>query len=202
MAAKLNQLEQRLASLQVGKRKPKPKAKKPKAGASSVNMNAGEVTISKLELCGTVKVEANKSSNAGSCSLYPPDLPFLSSLSKSFERIKWHSCALMYKPAASMTQAGLFSMGVDWNWSTAQTTRKKIAAYQPTCTTSVWKEVTMSLPPQRLQSRLWYSTEAASGPDSGPGVIAWAADSAGGSAGVTLGEIWVQYRVTLSGTRA
>lgn len=206
LAMKVNQLEQKLASLSTGTQ-PKPKRKrKPKKAVAgvgrSINMNAGEVTISKLELCGTVKIDAKATASNGTCSLYPPDLPFLNTLAKSFERIKWLSCTVMYKSASSMTQAGLFSMGVDWNWTGPETTRKKIAGYSPTTTTAVWKETTMVLPPSRLQSRLWYSTSEAASADAGPGQIAWAADSAGGTSGVTLGEVWVQYRVTLSGTRA
>lgn len=160
----------------------------------------GEIVITKLELCETIKVDASKPSAAGKCSLQVADFPFLKTLSASFERIKWHHCRVMYKPAASMVTPGLLTMGVDWSWSNVADVRKKIAAYTPTATTPVWKEVSMTLPSQRLQSRIWYSTRESDTIDSGPGIIAFAVESPGGASGVTIGELWIEYTVTLSGT--
>lgn len=110
-----------------------------------------------------------------------------------------------YRASASMMTAGLFSMGVDWNWSDVATTRKKIATYSPNTTSSVYRNCAITLPPSRLQSRMWYSVQIEDKSDSfdkGPGQVCWAVDAPGGTAGLTVGEIWVEYRVILSGTTA
>lgn len=182
-----------------GRRRRRP-SNQPSAAPRIGQVTPGEVVITKLELCTTIKVEASKPSASGKCSLQVADFPFLKVLSASFERIRWHSCKVMYKPAASMVTAGLVTMGVDWSWSNLATDRKKIAAYTPTATAAVWKEFTMILPPNRLQSRIWYNTRESDTIDSGPGQICFAVDAPGGSSGLTAGELWIEYRVTLSGT--
>lgn len=166
---------------------------------------SGEVTIGKLELCASIKVEKNKSAANGSCQLLASTPPFLKTLSKSFERIRWNLCKVHYKPAVAMTQGGLITVGMDWNWSDAKTTRSDLSSYQPTATSVVWKEFSMVLPPARLQSRLWYSTGATAldKVDAGPGIVVWAVDTAAdASSDLVVGELWLEYRVVLSGTTA
>lgn len=147
-------------------------------------------------------VAANAKEAHGTFGLQVKDLAFLKKIGACFERIQWQMIRVMYKPAASMTQAGLVTIGMDWNWSNAQVTRKTISCYSPTMTGAVWKENSFVCPTKMLQSRLWYSTVDADDNDSGPGMIAWAIDAAGGNAGFTAGEIWAEYRVVLSGTVA
>lgn len=200
--SRMQALEQRLAALTVQPRARKNRPRRRRRQAQpAIRMDAGEVMISKMELLGTMTVAASKPGSSGSASLQSDDLPFLKALSKSFERIRWLSAKVYYRPAASMTTPGLVSYGVDWNWATPATTRAQISSYSPNSSNAVWKESSIVLPPARLQSRLWYSTQTKDTVDSGPGVIAWAVDSAGGTAGLTVGELWVEYRVQLSGTR-
>lgn len=158
--------------------------------------------ISKSDLLGSVAVAAKGSSANGGFNIRADAITFLKTLSASFERIQFVSVVIEYKPAAAMTQAGLVTFGVDWNWSAAKTTRTAIAAYEPNATCAVWKPAKMKLPSSRLQSRLWYSTATtAAGLDAGPCIIAWAADAGNsGSAELVLGECWIHYKVRLAGT--
>lgn len=165
-------------------------------------LSAGDSVLEKSELLGTVAVPAGKSKANDKLSLQCPDLPFLSKLSACYERVKWLSAAVTYRPGCSMTQAGLITMGMDWNWSATATERKNIACYSPNVSSAVWKESSFTLPSSRLQSRLYYSTEAKDSADAGPGILVWAVDSVGGNSGVTCGEIWIRYKVLLSGTKA
>lgn len=166
----------------------------------SMALQAGDIHLRKMELCGNISVPASSNNAHGSCSLSAQVPPFLKTISKSFERIKWLSVTITYRSAVSMTQAGLVTVGVDWNWETPKSTRQDVSAYSPTQTCPVFKELTMVLPPSRLQSRLWYSTKETSGVDAGPGQIIWAVDATTGP--LTLGELWITYDVVLSGTTA
>lgn len=210
LAARLSAIEKQLSKLatpsgsgsQKGAKPKQGKGKQKKSKISGFISKSGEVEISKTELLGSIKVDANKTSASGSYKLQVSDIPYLKKLGACFERIQWFSLRVMYKPATSMTQAGLVSMGMDWNWSNAQNTRKTIACYTPTATNAVWKENSFTCPRKMLQSRAWYSTQEDDTVDAGPGLIAWAVDAAGGTAGLTVGEIWIVYKVVLAGTVA
>lgn len=216
LAQRLQRLEGVLSQLTVSaraapgpsaqpKRKRARRRKRGVAGPVMQTMSPTDVVLSKLELCDTLKVAASQTTATGQCDLKPSSLPFLSNISKCFERIKWLRVRAMYKPAASMTQAGLVSVGVDWNWSGTATTRKQVACYTPNNSGPVWKEFVVQLPANRLQSRLWYniSSDPKFGPaEQGPAQVVWAIDASGGSSGLTAGELWVEYTVVLSGTTA
>lgn len=207
MAARMAALERQLARMNVQKPKPgpsKPKGKK-KTGKSAISgsiSRSGEVEILKTELLGTIKVDPSKSTASGNFKLQVAAIPYLKKLGSCFERVKWQSLRVMYKPATSMTQAGLVSIGMDWNWSNAQVAREKIACYSPTMTNAVWKENSFTAPQKMLQSRTWYSTVEDDSVDAGPGIIAWAIDASAGATGLTAGEVWITYKVVLAGTVA
>lgn len=164
------------------------------------SVNPTDVMLGKLELCEVIKVEATKTTASGKCSLQVGDFAYLKNIGKCFERIRWLSVRVIYKPAVAMTTAGMVSFGVDWNWSGQATTRKTISSYTPTVGTTVWKEAQLVLPASRLQSRLWYSIATPDTVESGPGQVCWAVDASGGQSGLTVGELWIEYRVLFSGT--
>lgn len=196
------QAVQKLTAAGASKKKRKNKRKKPAQKVSVGAQSDAGVTITKSDLLGTVSVPAQQARQNGSYPIRCSGITFLKTLSASFERVKFLSVRIEYKPAAAMTQAGLVSMGMDWNWTDAKKTRADIAAYQPTATSAVWKSMQFTLPANRLQTRQWYSTDAGvAGLDAGPGTIAWAVESGNsGSTQLTLGEVWIHYSVMLSGT--
>lgn len=157
--------------------------------------------LSKQELCGSLVVPKGAKTASGTCSIKPSALAFLKTLANSFERIKWLAVQVVYKPAVGTVRDGVVTIGADWNWSDPKTTRQDIAAYTPTQSGSVFKEFRITLPQDRLQSRLWYST-AGTGMDSGPAQICWAVDAYSKDADLTVGELWVNYTVHLDGTTA
>lgn len=172
------------------------------SGLALQTVGAGEVRISKIELCTTLQVAPRATETHGSFSLEATAPPFLKKLSASFERVKWLRCRVFYKTAASMMTPGLISIGCDWSWNNLAVTRKLIASYSPTVTSAVWKDCGFVIPPARLQSRLWYSVQADNSVDAGPCKLVFAADCNGGESGVTIGELWIDYEVVLSGTTA
>lgn len=164
--------------------------------------SSGEVVITKSELAASISMEASKSVASGSI-VFKSDsdsLPWLKVFSDSFEGMTVRSISFRYVNACASTQAGLFSMGWDPDNKAPATTRAKIAGYQPNCGGPVWGGCEILIP-MRQPTKQFYST-ATDSVNQGPGTLAWAAESAGGTSGIVLGEIWVTYTVTLFGPKA
>lgn len=170
--------------------------RRPRANAVSAE---GMITLTRKELLGTVTADANGNAKA-TYKLQPDTFTFMSTIGKCFERSRWLKISIVYKPAVSMTSAGLVAMGVDWDGVSAADTREKVAAYTPSSTFAVWQDTEKTplvLPPNRLQSRQWYTHQSATAGDWGPGSIVLLAT---GPRGSTLGEIYATYTIQMMGT--
>lgn len=182
-----------------GGQNPKKKRRKKKSSPGSLAM--GELRLAKLELVQSISVKAGQSTASGSVKLIAVGLPFLKTISASFERIQFLRVRVIYKTLVGTVRDGGVTMGVDWNFKDPETSRSKIACYTPTQSGPVFREFSMTLPPGKLQSRKWYLTTS-EGLDGGPGIVAWAVDAPTSKEDVVYGEIWVSYEVILSGTSA
>lgn len=174
----------------------RPRRRRPKP--SAVNME-GMITLTRKELLGSLKTGTNGDVTS-TFELKPASFKFLKNLGSSFERSRWLKLSVAYKPAVSVTSAGLIAMGVDWDGTTTATTRETIAAYTPSATFAIWQDTEkspMTLPPSRLQSRAWYVHNAAQ--EWGPGKLVV---NATGAASTDIGEIYVTYTIQMMGTRA
>lgn len=134
--------------------------------------------------------------------IHPKEFPFLKGLNGSFERWRITRCVVYWQPAVGSTQNGMMTMGVDWNATSHETvTPEMVAAYTPSKSTPVWQSWEsrgMALPPDKLMNRKWYSTDSET-ENSIPGVIY---NYATGTKSLQLGQIWIEYEVHFSGTRA
>lgn len=183
------------------KRRNKKKTRAAKSGVSS----EGTITLSRTELLTTLKLAKSSSTVSGNVDILPSSFPFLKGVSKSFDRIRWNSIRLYYKPAVGTTYGGLVSFGMDWDWATNTTDRATVNSLTPNFSCAAWHDSEsrpMVLPPNRLQSRAWYTPNGdANWVDKGPGRIRYAADGTSDtSKDVTLGEIWIKYSCTMQGT--
>lgn len=179
------------------KRKKKRKAKGPAAGVGSRALAEGTMRIHRTELV----VSADKV--GGKFFLTPDGFTWLKSMSKLFERYRFHSLLIEYRPLVGTQTAGAITFAVEWviAGSPDKTkTRQVIASFTPCMDGPVWNAMNLRLPANQLQSRPWYSVQPGSDPlEGGPGTLWWqynvppATDS---------GEFWVTYDVTLQGTRA
>lgn len=178
----------------------------------------GEVVISRSEM--VVSVTTGSTANVGGAFILDAiNFSWLANLAKAFERLRWLSLAIEWRPAVGTTTDGTIALGVDWGSSSADTLqlrrglwglhasvdRKEVLACTPNSDSPLWQPVKMmQLPVSRLQSRDWYeipvntSTKVAVY-DRAPGSVVYYATA---GASKTCGEIWVHYTVLMSGTRS
>lgn len=177
-----------------------------KATASGGGVSGdGMITLSRRELLQSIKLEANKDTSTGMIDLIPTSFSFLKSLSASFDRLKWNKLRVYYKPAVGTVYGGLVSYGMDWDFATNPSNRESVASLTPSVTCAAWQDTeskALMLPTNRLQSRAWYlpNTDDAKPLDKGPGRLLWGATGKKESTVTVLGEIWVEYSVTMQGT--
>lgn len=240
----LTKLLQQSTCSEVAKKKRKPRRKRPAAATPGTSGNVqvvplipgrarskrgragpspsvgGEVVISRSEFLVTIKTGAD-GTLGGSLVLSPVNFPWLSNVSKCFERIRWRSCRLEYRPAVGANTDGTIAGGIDWGaksakaslliiggklalQETAAVARDQVLATTPCFDGPVWQRVpNFQVPAARLQSRAWYEIPPDASSDipvydQSPGTLLYHAQS---SANKTVGEFWVHYTVVLSGTR-
>lgn len=163
----------------------------------------GRITITKSEIVDAIKLKAGESESVGHFNILPASFPFLSKMGAVFERIKWLSVQFWYKPAVGMTEGGIVTVGVDWDWSATDPARVKIAGYTPSQSFSVWTDTQakpLVLPPGRIQGRAWYTPATGDAVDKGPGKLCYGVTGSKPTSDKVYGELWVRYTVTMEGT--
>lgn len=163
----------------------------------------GEIVVSRSEkFCA---VTAQNGTALGITPIFPSStvMAWLAKLTVAFDRIEWLSCQLVWKPFVGTSKSGSLAMGVDWDSSFAANsiTRDKVQAATPVYESPIWQSGTMRLPAKMLMTRKAYSLHSVEAPDKQPGQVLWSL------AGVDddlreVGEIWITYKVRLSGTTA
>lgn len=159
----------------------------------------GEVVATRRELLSTIKIS---SSESGVVDLNPSSdvMAWLQKLTAAFERIEWLSATLHWQPHVGANTSGSVAFGVDWGASPSSTTRAKVLATTPCYESPVWQAGNLVLPQKYLMSRRYYLISSKADANSCPGSVIWSL--AGGSSGTSYGEIWITYKVRLSGTTA
>lgn len=182
-------------------RKPRRRQRRP---AQSASVGAGDIRLTRSEMVREVTVAANATSASGQFALGPPSFAFLKNLYGSFERYRWHSLSVYYKPAVGTTTNGLVSYGIDYTASKTDQTRVQISTFTPNASHAVWADSTnkqLVVPKNMLMSREWY-VDGGDTVDKVTGNICYAATTTAPSAKTVLGELWVKYDVELAGTRS
>lgn len=180
---------------------PRRRRNRKKNTSSGTLATEGTLRLQKMELLTTVTSDG-RGTVSSTVVLEPSSCPLLKSLIRSFERIRWHKIHILWKPAVGTTVGGLITYGVDWDQSAPATSRENIASYSPSATNAIWADTTarpMVLPSSRLMSRQWYTPQSGDQVDRAPGSLVY---SANGPVSTVLGEFWIDYSVTLSGTKA
>lgn len=188
------------------------KRRNKRKGNGSNSITQGEVTIARSELLETVTTD-DKGSVGGSKLLVPSNLPWLKNLAKAFERVRWQSLRIEYRPAVGANTDGTIALGFDWGssnvkqeveggWTFVHSIDKaSVLSCTPCADGPVWNRNQMAVPQPRLQSRAWYELAEDvkdSVFDYSPGGLCWYAQ---GGALKTMGELWVHYKLQMSGTR-
>lgn len=176
-----------------------------KAGSANSDLSQGLIRLQRRELVKVVKADAS-GQLSDSFDITPGTMSFLAALSKSFERSKWHRVRIYWKPLVGGMVGGLVTLGVDWDFAGSAPDRTKISSYSPNMSWALREDTETAplvLPPARLASRLWYlhNSTTSDYPDRGPGKI-WVVGSTSDkdSFGGEVGEIWVDYDITMAGT--
>lgn len=188
-------------------KKKKKRGTRKKATVSGSTID-GEINISRAELIATIKLDANKSTASGYLQLNPSSFSFLKSVGKAFNRSRWSSLKVYYKPAVGTTWGGLVSMGfmLDSDQS-VDVTRTNVVAMTPSCTNAAWMDTEprpLVLKGSQLRTRDWYFHNDADlkNIDKGPGTLYWALDGTNATAAMTVGEVWLHYSITMQGTES
>lgn len=183
--------------------KRKRKRNRARKQGTGTNIQEGQISVSRKELLGTMKLERGKSDASGHWDLVPDSFSYLKGLFKSFDRVKWVAMKFHYKPAVGTTYGGLISLGMDWDYNQTDLSRDKISGFTPNQSFSAWTDTErnpMVLPASKLMSRDWYLPRASEYNDKGPGKLHWAASGDAPTDVKVLGELWVQYTAVLHGT--
>lgn len=181
------------------------KRRRPRQRRQNMNETLGRIVLHRKELVTTIQLSSNASSADGSFDIAPAAFPFLKGLGAVFEQSRWDMLKLFYKPAVGTTFGGLVSVGVDWDSTGSQSSRSSVVALTPNFTTPAWCDTEknpLTCKVNQLQARLWFAHNTKVDMIKGPGKIFWAVDATSAATKTTVGEIWVEYRITLQGTHA
>lgn len=158
--------------------------------------------VSRCEQLCEVKYDAEAKVYSGKTELVPTSkvMTWLHKLSAAFDRIEWLSATLHYKPFVGTNSTGSIAFGVDWNSDVGTLSREKILAATPVYESPVWQGGNMALPAKMLMTRKFYFLQSSVAADKMPGILMW--NLAGATTSSSYGELWVTYKVRLSGTTA
>lgn len=176
-----------------------------KQGTKSVN---GQLTLTRREYLRDVKV--SKPTTDGTLAdwsdyidMIPSNLSLLSKFTM-FDRVKWNKFHLFYKPGVGSTFNGFVSYGVLWAFNETSATRSQISALTPNRSHALWfdgETTPLVCPVSKLQTRPWYTpTDANDAVERAPGRILITTSCPDAKATAVVGELWVDYSVTLTGT--
>lgn len=164
----------------------------------------GVIIVSRTELAVSIDVAAAAGEASKAIKLAPSRncLPWLSRLAGSFDEIIWHSARVFYKPAVGTNFAGSLVIGMDWNAKATDASREKAQSCSPAMESAAWQPISMVLPSNRLQSRKFYNLSADDAIDQAPGAILYNLKCDTSDKQRFVGDIWIDYKVSLLGPSA
>lgn len=177
-----------------------------RGGMGSSIGNGGKITITRDELLVTVATTTGKTESLFSKLLKPgPDLmPFLFRLGACYQRIRWRSFAVTWRPAVGTNTNGIITYGVAYN-NQKILDRMGVTSLTPVNDHAVWQSgrpTPLVVPQNMLMTRAWYELNG-TGTDPfdqaiGTFYCSFTHDKSDASA--SRGEFWVRYTVEMEGT--
>lgn len=163
------------------------------------SLGDGTITLQRSEILCSIEVPVNGTSFADHVKLLPSAavLPWLHKIASSFDQIVWHQARVYYKPAVGTTFSGSLVIGVDWNPAATVTTRSTVQACSPVMEAAAWQPMQMVLPAARLQSRKYYFLTATAAQDAAPAALLFNLKCSTVKEQTFLGDIWLDYRISL-----
>lgn len=168
------------------------------------NSPANSLTLTRRELLISLNVTNDGLGVSAFVPIIPANMNFLKKFSM-FDRVRWNKLEFFYKPCVGSTTDGSVSYGVKWAFDAqAKKNRGDISQLTPNASHAIWfdgEARPMRCPLQKLRTRMWYDPgDTSDNVEQGPGVFYVSADAPDKKKGFLIGEIWVDYSVTLMGT--
>lgn len=215
LAAKVNQLAQKLEKLEVAKANPvaQPgKAKKRRNrrqaraeafGPSNFNQPNVVLPITRVELLRSVTMGAQSQLVSDYAVLFADQttMPWLSKLTSAFGQIQWLHLEVFWKPSVGSVTNGRIIFAFDGDGKAEVSTKAQLLALSPLYDTVIWQDTQsrpLIVPRAMLKPNYVYSLDAEQNALKSPGCIKWYAT---GPAATELGELWVKYKVKLMNPR-
>lgn len=167
--------------------------------------NGGRIILSREELLIQVVTTANSTESVTGKSLKPSAnlMPFLFRLSSCYQRIRWLSMQIFWKPAVGTNTNGIISYGVAFNNQQIKT-RAGVLSLTPCCDHAVWQGsgAPLTVPAEMLMTRRWYVLNATgeNSFDEAVGTFHLGLTHDSKSTADSRGEFWIRYRVEMEGT--
>lgn len=184
---------------------PGPSVRRRRPATSGCNPGQGEVRVGRRELLKAVNATDPGQSVLYTIQILPENLPWLKGLAKAFERYKWRSVSISWRPAVGTTTNGMVAYGCAWDVpSESPPDRDAVVSLTPVNDHPVWQssEKTPLRPPvSRLQSRPWYNLGGSDAFDRAPFSVQFALSSTSAAKSSLVGELWVTYDIVLMGTK-
>lgn len=172
----------------------------------TVNAGVGTITLQRREYLREVKVGASGKVKIDYIDIVPAELTFLKQFSM-FDRIKWNKLHLFYKPGVGANYNGFVSYGINWSFvHSMPSDRAGVSALTPNMSHAIWvdgENRPIVCPQAKLQTRPWFTPlDSKDDAEKGPGRIIVAAESPSNNATTEaiVGELWVDYSVTMTGS--
>lgn len=180
--------------------------KRKRGGMGASIGNGGRIVITRDELLVTVATTASKADSLFKKLLKPgPDLmPFLYRLGACYQRIRWRSFAVTWRPAVGTNTNGIITYGVAYNNQEIKD-RMGVTSLTPVNDHAVWQSgrpTPLVVPQNMLMTRLWYELN---GKDTDPfdqalGTFYCSFTHDVKNQAESRGEFWVRYTVEMEGT--
>lgn len=181
---------------------PRAQGRQRRRGASNSIMGGeGSIRVARKEFVMEIKGQM-----VSYFELWPNRLAWLKGIAGNFDRYRWISVDIEYKPAVGTTANGLIAFGPDWDGGATETTyvREDVLAATPVCEVPVWQPAKLALPASKLQTRKEYRLRVQKNWDDVtqfdcfPCFLMVACT---GTKDTSVGELWVHYNVEMFGTR-
>lgn len=164
----------------------------------------GTITFVRREMLLQVAIAKNGGFKSGYAVVKPSSFGFLSKFSM-FDKVQWNKFNVFYKPGVGSTFNGFLAYGVEYGKVKTVTSRGDVSALTPNMSHALWfdgESRPMVVPQARLKAKSWYTPASSEFSEQYPASIVYAAESAGqtNASDQVVGELWVDYSVTLTGT--
>lgn len=139
-------------------------------------------------------------------------MTYLYRLASCYTRLRWNRVRFEWKPAVGTSTNGIITYGArlmdDRARNAKPKSRQEVSALYPVNDHPVWQRADMTVSRNLLMSRTWYAIAAGTDADGAdridvaPGSLEVGLDVTSNDAEMVYGEFWIDYSVTLDGTRS